>query len=87
MARPVGFEPTTHRLEICCSIQLSYGRVWLDCANALVINFKTTFKIFAVVVGQIFIVGFLNSFFNTVCLDKDMTILSPSNRYFVSVHC
>jgi hypothetical protein len=22
---PAGFEPTTHRLEICCSIQLSYG--------------------------------------------------------------
>lgn len=22
---PVGFEPTTHSLEGCCSIQLSYG--------------------------------------------------------------
>lgn len=22
---PLGFEPKTHRLEICCSIQLSYG--------------------------------------------------------------
>ncbi len=22
---PTGFEPMTHRLEICCSIQLSYG--------------------------------------------------------------
>lgn len=22
---PAGFEPATHRLEICCSIQLSYG--------------------------------------------------------------
>ena len=22
---PAGFEPTTDRLEICCSIQLSYG--------------------------------------------------------------
>ena len=22
---PAGVEPTTHRLEICCSIQLSYG--------------------------------------------------------------
>ena len=22
---PQGFEPWTHRLEICCSIQLSYG--------------------------------------------------------------
>ena len=27
MARPEGIEPPTHRLEICCSIQLSYGRV------------------------------------------------------------
>ena len=24
---PTGFEPVTHRLEICCSIQLSYGTV------------------------------------------------------------
>jgi hypothetical protein len=22
---PIGFEPMTYRLEICCSIQLSYG--------------------------------------------------------------
>ncbi len=26
MARPAGLEPATHRLEICCSIQLSHGR-------------------------------------------------------------
>jgi hypothetical protein len=25
---PAGFEPTTHRLEICCSIQLSYGTIF-----------------------------------------------------------
>ena len=25
LAIPVGFEPTTHSLEGCCSIQLSYG--------------------------------------------------------------
>jgi hypothetical protein len=24
---PKGLEPLTHRLEICCSIQLSYGTV------------------------------------------------------------
>ena len=24
---PLGFEPKTHRLEICCSIQLSYGTI------------------------------------------------------------
>ena len=27
LARPAGLEPATHRLEICCSIQLSHGRV------------------------------------------------------------
>ena len=25
----VGFEPTTHRLEICCSIQLSYRGIYV----------------------------------------------------------
>jgi hypothetical protein len=25
---PSGFEPETHRLEICCSIQLSYGTIF-----------------------------------------------------------
>ena len=25
---PAGFEPMTHRLEICCSIQLSYGTIF-----------------------------------------------------------
>jgi hypothetical protein len=24
---PIGFEPMTYRLEICCSIQLSYGTI------------------------------------------------------------
>jgi hypothetical protein len=24
---PFGFEPKTYRLEICCSIQLSYGTI------------------------------------------------------------
>jgi hypothetical protein len=26
---PIGFEPMTYRLEICCSIQLSYGTIIL----------------------------------------------------------
>lgn len=26
MVRPIGLEPMTCRLEVCCSIQLSYGR-------------------------------------------------------------
>ena len=28
MAHPVGLEPTTHSLEGCCSIQLSYGCIY-----------------------------------------------------------
>ncbi len=27
LAPPTGLEPVTHRLEICCSIQLSYGGI------------------------------------------------------------
>ena len=27
LVRPVGFEPTTNRFEVCDSIQLSYGRM------------------------------------------------------------
>ncbi len=26
-ARPEGLEPSTYRSEVCCSIQLSYGRI------------------------------------------------------------
>jgi hypothetical protein len=35
---PTGFEPVTHRLEICCSIQLSYGTV----QNKIVIKYMIT---------------------------------------------
>lgn len=28
MVRPIGFEPMTYRLEVCRSIQLSYGRIF-----------------------------------------------------------
>ena len=28
---PSGFEPETHSLEGCCSIQLSYGTIVLGC--------------------------------------------------------
>ena len=42
---PAGFEPTTHSLEGCCSIQLSYGtdtacvRVHLRCKSKSFISF------------------------------------------------
>ena len=33
---PIGFEPMTYRLEICCSIQLSYGTKYIcDGKNTL----------------------------------------------------
>ena len=30
---PAGFEPTTHSLEGCCSIQLSYGTIDIACLS------------------------------------------------------
>ena len=30
---PAGFEPTTHSLEGCCSIQLSYGTIPIGLLN------------------------------------------------------
>ena len=85
MARPEGIEPPTHRLEICCSIQLSYGRRKSNLLNTLVVNLETTFKVLAVV-WQVFIVCLFDSVVKAVCFDEDITILSPSNRHFVSVH-
>ena len=35
MARPVGFEPTTNRFEVCDSIQLSYGRFFYSGNTAI----------------------------------------------------
>ncbi len=41
---PLGFEPKTYRLEICCSIQLSYGTRGFRCAkmqkSAKIVNGK-----------------------------------------------
>src|SRR5258705_3583146 len=31
LARPAGLEPAAPRLEVSCSIHLSYGRVWTFC--------------------------------------------------------
>jgi hypothetical protein len=50
---PEGFEPATHRLEICCSIQLSYGTMdienatkkegaWNGCLEVIVLLVKHT---------------------------------------------
>ena len=43
---PAGFEPTTHSLEGCCSIQLSYGTIakitlmgYMRCKNKSFISF------------------------------------------------
>lgn len=33
-ARQAGFEPATYRLEVCCSIQLSYWRIFCFEAQA-----------------------------------------------------
>jgi hypothetical protein len=42
---PIGFEPMTYRLEICCSIQLSYGTIAIfsRCKYA---NFQVKVKVF-----------------------------------------
>ena len=40
---PLGFEPKTHSLEGCCSIQLSYGTI-LNGTAKLVIFYKMTMR-------------------------------------------
>ena len=35
---PAGFEPTTHSLEGCCSIQLSYGTITKSCGLSALYN-------------------------------------------------
>ena len=35
LVRPVGFEPTTNRFEVCDSIQLSYGRSFPTIINGV----------------------------------------------------
>ena len=39
LARPRGFEPLTHSLEGCCSIQLSYGRLLKVICVRFIYNF------------------------------------------------
>ena len=42
MVRPAGFEPATHSLEGCCSIQLSYERIegkYIHLNNIIYTNF------------------------------------------------
>ncbi len=41
---PAGFEPTTHSLEGCCSIQLSYGTNSLKCPYPILTPFINTFR-------------------------------------------
>ncbi len=43
VAIPAGFEPTTHSLEGCCSIQLSYGTVFRTAKLLLFFEIKKTY--------------------------------------------
>jgi hypothetical protein len=36
-----GFEPSTHRLQVCCSTQLSYSQWWCDGTRTRSCGFKT----------------------------------------------
>ena len=41
---PAGFEPTTHSLEGCCSIQLSYGTNSLKCPPPFTCRLSTPLR-------------------------------------------
>ena len=45
MARPEGFEPSTNRFEVCDSIQLSYGRLFLFGVTAVAVREKPTIRL------------------------------------------
>ena len=52
LASPKRLERSTHSLEGCCSIQLSYGDIFLRCVNNIntsKLNFKDFYVIFQII--------------------------------------
>ena len=54
---PAGFEPTTHSLEGCCSIQLSYGTIRI---NAILAKMLRKSNIFFSISANLWVIFIIN---------------------------
>ena len=90
---PTGFEPVTHRLEICCSIQLSYGTVGVSIIFKSGANVEIYLKyyklglrffIISILLGLTYILLNINRF-PILCLMLKIPVIYPITVFISAV--
>ena len=88
----VGFEPTTHRLEICCSIQLSYRGIYVFLIkyNKKIKNCFFQRTLVSLTISKILFFFEISNFFSTfssviVNITKPNQFFNELLRFFVSL--